>query len=253
MREVIMRAEDICKSFANSGVQNHVLDRVNVEIYKGDFTIIMGSSGAGKSTLLYALSCMDGVTGGKVYYKDQVISGRKERQLAPIRAKEFGFVFQQTHLISNLTLFENVVVAGYLDRKTKTEDVHARAKELLTKMDIWEAKDRYPSQVSGGEAQRAAIARAMINAPGIVFADEPTGALNKRNTTQVLDILTKLNRDGQSIVMVTHDSRAAIRATRLLYLEDGKVIGEMSMLPYEEEQAKNREAQVGAWLASMQW
>lgn len=253
MKEVIMRAENICKSFANSGVQNHVLDRVNVEIYEGDFTIIMGSSGAGKSTLLYALSCMDSVTGGKVYYKDQVISGMKERQMAPIRAKEFGFVFQQTHLISNLTLFENVVVAGYLDKKVKTEDVHSRAKELLTQMDIWEAKDRYPSQVSGGEAQRAAIARSMINTPGIVFADEPTGALNKRNTTQVLDILTKLNRDGQSIVMVTHDSRAAVRATRLLYLEDGKVIGEMSMQPYEEEQAKNREAQVGAWLASMQW
>ena len=120
-------------------------------------------------------------------------------------------------------------------------------------MDVLDAKDRYPSQVSGGEAQRAAIARAMINEPGIVFADEPTGALNKRNTTQILDILTELNRNGQSIVMVTHDSRAAIRATRLLYIEDGKVIGEMEMPPYDETQMKNREIQVNAWLSSMQW
>ena len=229
-----MKAENVCKSFANSGVQNHVLDNVNLEIYEGDFTIIMGSSGAGKSTLLYALSCMDGITGGKVFYKDKVISGAKEKIMAPIRAREFGFVFQQTHLVSNLTLLENVSVAGYLDK-------------------IYEAKDRYPSQVSGGDAQRAAIARDIINEPGIVFADEPTGALNKRNTIQVLDILTDLNQKGQSIVMVTHDSRAAIRATRLLYIEDGKVIGEMEMPPYEEEQKKSREAQVNAWLASMQW
>ncbi|MEE1304052.1 MAG: ABC transporter ATP-binding protein [Agathobacter sp.] len=253
MKNVLMKAENVCKSFANSGVQNHVLDKVNLEIYEGDFTIIMGSSGAGKSTLLYALSCMDGITGGKVFYKDKVISGAKEKIMAPIRAREFGFVFQQTHLVSNLTLLENVSVAGYLDKSRDSKEVRARAEELFKAMDIYEAKDRYPSQVSGGEAQRAAIARAIINEPGIVFADEPTGALNKRNTIQVLDILTDLNKNGQSIVMVTHDSRAAIRATRLLYIEDGKVIGEMEMPPYEEEQKKSREAQVNAWLASMQW
>lgn len=253
MKKVLMKAEDVCKSFANSGVQNHVLDKINVEIYEGDFTIIMGPSGAGKSTLLYALSCMDGLTGGRVYYKDMIISGAKEKKMAPVRAKEFGFVFQQTHLVSNLTLMENVSVAGYLDKTKSTKSVRERSEALLKQMGIWEAKDRYPSQVSGGEAQRAAIARAMINEPGIVFADEPTGALNKRNTTQVLNILTQLNKSGQSIVMVTHDSRAAIRATRLLYIEDGKVIGEMQMPPYEEEQAKSREAQVNAWLTSMQW
>lgn len=253
MKKVIMKAENICKSFAHSGVQNHVLDNVNVEIYEGDFTIIMGSSGAGKSTLLYALSCMDGVNAGKVYYKDQVISNLKEKKMAPIRAKEFGFVFQQTHLVSNLTLLENILVAGYLDQKKSAKDVLEKATFLLKEMDIYEAKDRYPSQVSGGEAQRAAIARAMINEPGILFADEPTGALNKRNTVQVLDILTRLNLEGQSIVMVTHDSRAAIRATRLLYLEDGKVIGEMTMPTFDETQAKARETQVNAWLSSMQW
>lgn len=253
MKKTILKAVDVCKSFANGGIQNHVLDRVNVEIYEGDFTIIMGSSGAGKSTLLYALSCMDSPTAGKVFYRDQEISGMKEKQMAKLRAKEFGFVFQQTHLVSNLSLFENIAVAGYLDGEKTTREVNRHADELLEMMDISEAKKRYPSQVSGGEAQRAAIARAIINEPGIVFADEPTGALNKRNTTQVLDLLSRLHRDGQSIVMVTHDARAAIRATRLLYIEDGKVIGEMTMPVYEESQAKNREAQVNAWLTSMRW
>ncbi len=113
--------------------------------------------------------------------------------------------------------------------------------------------NRLPSQVSGGEAQRAAIARAMINEPGLLFADEPTGALNKRNTQEVLNLLTGLNEKGQSIVMVTHDIKAAIRAARLLYLEDGKVIGEMSMPPYRSEEARSREKQVDAWLSSMAW
>lgn len=253
MKKVLMKAEKVCKSFASKGVQNHVLDKVDVEIYEGDFTIIMGASGAGKSTLLYALSCMDALTGGAVYYKDKLISGMSESKMASIRAKEFGFVFQQTHLVSNLTLVENVAVAGYLNKDKTSAEVNHRSEELLKQMDVLDAKDRYPSQVSGGEAQRAAIARAMINEPGIIFADEPTGALNKRNTTQILDILTELNQNGQSIVMVTHDSRAAIRATRLLYIEDGKVIGEMEMPPYDETQMKNRETQVNAWLSSMRW
>lgn len=120
-------------------------------------------------------------------------------------------------------------------------------------MHVEKAMDRLPSQVSGGEAQRAAIARAMINEPGMLFADEPTGALNKRNTQEVLDLLTGLNEKGQNILMVTHDMKAAIRATRLLYLEDGRVVGEMTMPAYQKEEARSREKQVEAWLSSMEW
>ena len=253
MKTVIMKATDLCKSFANNGGQNHVLDMVNLEIYDGDFTVIMGSSGAGKSTLLYALSGMDKPTGGEVEYRGRVISHLKEKEMASLRAKEFGFVFQQAHLVSNLTLFENVAVTGYLDKHKSEKKVRERAKELLAGMNVEEASGRLPSQVSGGEAQRAAIARAMMNEPGMIFADEPTGALNKRNTQEVLNLLTKLNEDGQNILMVTHDIKAAVRATRLLYLEDGKVIGEMSMPPYCSEDAKSRERQVDAWLSSMEW
>ena len=253
MKTVIMKATNLCKSFANNGGQNHVLNMVNLEIYEGDFTVVMGSSGAGKSTLLYALSGMDSPTGGRVEYRGKEISRLKEREMAFLRSREFGFVFQQAHLVSNLTLFENAAVTGYLNKRKSEKEVRERAKELLTQMNVGEAARRLPSQVSGGEAQRAAIARAMMNEPGMIFADEPTGALNKRNTQEILNLLTKLNEEGQNILMVTHDLKAAIRATRLLYLEDGKVIGEMSMLPYCSEEAKSRERQVDAWLTSMEW
>lgn len=254
MRETILKAENVCKSFANNGFQNHVLEEVNVDIYEGDFTLVMGSSGAGKSTLLYVMSGMDTLTAGKVFYKGQQLNGLSERKMAPLRAKEFGFIFQQSHLVSNLTLFENVTVTGYLGAGRRGgARVRERAQKLFAQMEVEEAKNRYPSQVSGGEAQRAAIARAMINEPGIIFADEPTGALNKRNTVEVLNLLTQLNEAGQSILMVTHDIRAAIRGTRLLYLEDGRIIGEMTLPPYRDEDAKNREAQVNAWLTSLKW
>ncbi|MCM1040049.1 MAG: ABC transporter ATP-binding protein [Ruminococcus sp.] len=252
-KTTIMTATDLCKSFANNGGQNHVLDMVNLEIYDGDFTVIMGSSGAGKSTLLYALSGMDKPTKGEVRYKESAISSLKEKKMALLRSKEFGFVFQQAHLVSNLTLFENVAVTGYLDRQKSEKEVRERAKMLLEKMNVGEAANRLPSQVSGGEAQRAAIARAMMNEPGMLFADEPTGALNKKNTQEVLDILTRINENGQNILMVTHDIKAAIRATRLLYIEDGKVTAEMPMTPYRSEEAKNREKQVSAWLTAMEW
>ena len=120
-------------------------------------------------------------------------------------------------------------------------------------MNVGSAKDRMPAEVSGGEAQRAAIARAMINEPGIIFADEPTGALNKRNTGEVLDLLTELNKEGQSILMVTHDLRAAVRGTRLLYLEDGKILDELSMPVFHPEDERTREAAINDWLVSFQW
>ena len=253
MKKVVMKSTDLCKSFANNGGQNHVLDMISLEIYEGDFTIIMGSSGAGKSTLLYALSGMDKPTSGKVYYKEREIDHLREKEMAALRAQEFGFVFQQAHLVSNLTLLENVIVTGCLSKKKREKEVKEKARELLLKMHVEKAMDRLPNQVSGGEAQRAAIARAMVNEPGMIFADEPTGALNKKNTLEVLDLLTEINEGRQNILMVTHDMKAAIRATRLLYLEDGRVVGEMSMPAYRKEEARSREKQIESWLSSMEW
>ncbi|MCM1560567.1 MAG: ABC transporter ATP-binding protein [Butyrivibrio sp.] len=253
MKEVLLSAEGLCKQFHQGAGKEQILKEIDVDIYKGDFTVVMGSSGAGKSTLLYALSGMDSITSGKVLYRGEEISRYKERQMALLRSREFGFVFQQTHLVSSLSLFENVAVAGYLDRGKDTKVVRRKAGELLNRMGVEKAKDRFPSEISGGEAQRAAIARAVINEPGILFADEPTGALNKRSTDEVLDLLTELAGNGQSILMVTHDIRAAVRGTRILYLEDGKILDEMEMGVYRETEAKEREKKLSEWLSALSW
>lgn len=230
--------------------ENVILDNVDIEVYKGDFTVIMGASGAGKSTLLYALSGMDGITSGKVIYKEKEISSLGEKAMAQLRSKEFGFIFQQIHLVSNLSLFENVAVAGYIGKRPEAE-VRKRTAELFQQMDLTEAAERLPCEVSGGEAQRAAIARTVIGNTGIIFADEPTGALNRRNTEEVLNLLTELNSQGQTILMVTHDSHAALRGNRIIYLEDGKICGELNLGMYSE--ADERSRKLNNWLQEQRW
>lgn len=253
MKNIILSAKGLCKSFAHNGGQLHILSHVDLDLYEGDFTVIMGASGSGKSTLLYALSGMDPASAGEILYAGKNLVNIKEDALCLLRHTDFGFIFQQIHLVSNLSLFENVVVPGYLNKKYSAANVRKRAEELLSKVNLSDVKTHLPFQVSGGEAQRCAIARAIINNPKLLFADEPTGALNRKNTLEVLDLLTRLNREGQSILTVTHDIRVALRATRLLYLSDGKIIGELSLSPYTPEQEKSRETQINSWLISMEW
>lgn len=253
MKKTILSAKGLCKSFAHNGGQIHILSQVDAELYEGDFTVIMGASGSGKSTLLYSLSGMDRATAGQVTYGGADLVTMSENELARLRHTDFGFIFQQMHLVSNLSLFENIAVPGYLNKTKTAAEVNERTEKLLAQMGISHIKTHLPSQVSGGEQQRCAIARAVINDPKLLFADEPTGALNRKNTTEVLDLLTELNRSGQSILMVTHDMRAALRATRILYIADGKIIGELTLPPYEPAEEKSRDTQVGAWLNSMEW
>lgn len=253
MKNCILSAKGLCKSFAHNGGQVHILSHIDFDLYEGDFTIVMGASGSGKSTLLYALSGMDRATAGQVLYDGKDLAALNEKRLAQLRCRDFGFIFQQMHLISNLSLYENVAVSGYLNKEQSAATVRQKTAELLEKMNISHIKTHLPSQVSGGEQQRCAIARAVINTPRLLFADEPTGALNRKNTAEVLNLLTKLNKEGQSLLMVTHDLKAALRASRILYLEDGKITGELSLPPYRQEDEKSREAQVNAWLASMEW
>ncbi|MDE6851974.1 MAG: ABC transporter ATP-binding protein [Lachnospiraceae bacterium] len=253
MKNVILSAKDLCKSFAHNGEQIHVLSHVNLELYEGDFTVIMGASGSGKSTLLYALSGMDRATAGQVIYNGIDLVKMKERDLAALRYTDFGFIFQQMHLVSNLSLFENVAVPGYLNKSISAKEVKKRSDALLEQMSVSHIKTHLPSQVSGGEQQRCAVARAVVNSPKLLFADEPTGALNRKNTIDVLNLLTELNHDWQSVLMVTHDIKAALRANRILYIEDGKIIGELSLPPYHSEEEKSRETQVNAWLTSLEW
>lgn len=253
MKNTVLTAAGLCKSFAHNGGQLHILSHIDLALYKGDFTVVMGSSGSGKSTLLYALSGMDRATSGSVMYKENDLVRMKESSLSKLRYTDFGFIFQQMHLIGNLSLMENILVSGYLNKKNSAADVKSRTETLLEQMNIAHIKTHLPSQVSGGEQQRCAVARAVINEPELLFADEPTGALNRSNTNDVLDLLTSLNKNGQSILMVTHDIRAALRASRLLYLEDGKITGELCLPPYAQEEEKSRETQINAWLSSMNW
>lgn len=253
MGNKILEIKNLSKSFAHNGGQIHILSNINLDIYEGDFTVIMGSSGSGKSTLLYAISGMDKATSGSVYYNGLDINTLNEKELTKYRHKDFGFVFQQMHLVSNLNLFENVCISGYLNKEKTKKEVNEYALKLFKRMDIEKVKTHLPSQVSGGEQQRCAIARALINNPAIVFADEPTGALNKKNSIEVLDIFSSLSCDMQSIIMVTHDIRGAIRADRIIYLSDGKIIGELRLPKYKKEDEKSREAQINSWLNSLEW
>ena len=253
MKSTILCGKGVSKTYVQSGKETQILTNIDVNLYAGDFTVIMGSSGAGKSTLLYALSGLDTITSGSVISNGREISGLSEKEMAKLRANAFGFIFQQTHLVSNLTLFENVAVAGYAAKVGSTKEIREKTDMLLLKMHAGGAKDRLPSQVSGGEAQRAAIARAMIGGPKLLFADEPTGALNKANSEEVMKLLLEINHDGQSILMVTHDVRAALYGNRILYLEDGKILDECNLSPYGQDDLKERESKTLGWLSGLGW
>ena len=255
MHEIILSAENLSKVFKVQEKENAVLDHINVKLYKNDFTVIMGPSGAGKSTLLYTLSGMDTISGGsvKVLGETKELHRMSEKEMAAMRSDRFGFVFQQMNLVSNLTIEENILVAGYNKKGKKTSDIKARADSLLHQLSIEKIRDQLPGQVSGGEAQRAAIARALINEPDILFADEPTGSLNRANTMNILDIFNAIHANGQSILMVTHDMKAAIRGNRILYLSDGKITGELKLENYRKQEETSREEQVSRWLKGLEW
>lgn len=252
MRKVLLKTESLSKSFSSGGALQHVLKNIDLELYQGDFTVIMGASGAGKSTLLYALSGMDTPSLGRIVFGDSVISEFSQDELAVFRRKHCGFVFQQVYLLEGMSVLDNVLAAGLLvngDRRA----VLARAKELFAAVDISEETQRkFPAQISGGEAQRAGIVRGLINSPEILFADEPTGALNSRTGLDVLDTLTAVNDRGQSVVMVTHDMRSARRGNRILYLRDGVILGECDLGRYRHGDGERHE-KLAAFLAEMGW
>lgn len=252
MKEVLIKTEDLCKSFIIGKTGNHVLKNLNLEIYKDDFTVIMGSSGSGKSTLLYALSTMDNPTSGKVKLLDKDISNLSEKEATNIRNKDIGFVFQGINLLPDLSVYENISYTAHLNNKNK-EEVKNRVEEILKGLELWEHKDKYPSEISGGMQQRVAIGRAIVNKPKVIFGDEPTGALNSSMGQKVLDILTDLNREGQSIVMVTHDIKAALRASRLLFIRDGRIDGELNLGEYSEDKIGERKIRVKGFLEEKGW
>ena len=249
----VLKTEKLCKSFSNGGVQQHVIKNLDLEIVKGDFTVIMGASGSGKSTLLYALSGMDKPTMGKILFDGKEIQDMSNDQLASFRRGNCGFVFQSIYLLENQTVLDNVLTGALIVQKNSPELVK-KTKELLKKVGIKEELwNKYPNQLSGGEAQRVGIVRAIINNPTILFADEPTGQLNSASGKDVLDIFTEVHKNGQSIVMVTHDLKTALRGTRVLFLRDGNVVGEYRMKNYGEDDMKERRTGLQNFLDEMGW
>ena len=248
----IIETKKLCKTFSNGGIQQHVLKNIDLDIYEGDFTIIMGASGAGKSTLLYSLSGMDKPTLGSVLFDGTEITKMNTDELAIFRRSNCGFVFQQVYLVESMSVLDNIMAAGllvYRDKKTLAK----KAGEILKAVGIDETLwNKFPSQISGGEAQRVGIARALINDPKLVFADEPTGALNSQTGKAVLDTLTKFNEKGQSIVMVTHDITSARRGNRILYVKDGEIAGECNLGKYVTGD-QERHQKLNDFLAKMGW
>ncbi|MDO4978633.1 MAG: ABC transporter ATP-binding protein [Candidatus Saccharibacteria bacterium] len=248
----IIKTKKVFKKFGAEGSERTVIDGIDLEIYENDFTVIMGSSGAGKSTLMYLLSGMDTPNAGEILFDGTDITKISSEEMAVFRRKHCGFVFQQIYMLEGMSLLDNVLMTGLLMNKNK-KAVLAKAEELFDRVNIDKVtRNKKSNQVSGGECQRAGIVRAAINDPQVVFADEPTGALNSSNSTAVLDVLTGLNATGQSIIMVTHDKKSALRGNRIIYLKDGKIFGELKLPKYSETD-KTRTEKLDKFLAKMGW
>ena len=239
----------IVKSLCKEGILKNISFTVNA----GEMVAVMGPSGSGKSTLLYQVSGMDCADSGEVWMDGMEICALSEDGRARLRLEQMGFVFQQMNMLKNLNLIDNIMLPACRMKKGKSsgKQVEHRAQMLMRRMGIEELAQRKVTEVSGGQLQRACICRSMINQPKILFADEPTGALNQGAAQEVMEEFTRLNQEETTILIVTHDSKVAARCTRILYLLDGGIKGELSLVGTPE--GKNREEKVNRWLAGMGW
>ena len=225
----ILEVKDLCKTYVIEKRQNNVLKNVNFSVEEGDMVAIMGPSGSGKSTLLYAVSGMDVPTSGTVNFDGNNLMKMKPNELSDVRLDKMGFIFQQMYMMKNLTILDNIVLPAVESKKSKENkaDKVKRAEELMRKLSIIDVADNDINEVSGGQLQRACICRSMINNPKILFADEPTGALNRTSSMEVMEELVKLNDEGTTIMMVTHDAFTASYARRVIFIKDGKIFKEI--------------------------
>jgi len=252
----ILEVKDLCKTYIINKRQNNVLKNVNFSVSEGEMVAIMGPSGSGKSTLLYTVSGMDTLTAGEVKFCGKDISKLSEKELAGLRLDEMGFIFQQMHMLKNLTVLDNIILPATQSEKAKEtrKETVQRGHNLMRKLGIIDIADNDINEVSGGQLQRACICRSMINNPKMIFADEPTGALNRTSSDEVMEELAKLNSDGTTIMLVTHDVKVAARCTRVMYIVDGNIKGEYNLNRYENEsQMRERERALNNWLMEMGW
>lgn len=228
---VALKIENLCKTYIVNKRQNNVLKNINFTVNEGDLTAIMGPSGSGKSTLLYAVSGMDSITSGKVTFFDKSIEKMSEKELADLRLDDMGFIFQQMYMMKNLTILDNIVLPACQSDKIKEsrKDTIQRGIDLMRRLEIVEIADNDVNEVSGGQLQRACICRSMINKPKMIFADEPTGALNRNASEEVMNELIRINNEGTTIMLVTHDVKVAAKCKKVLYIVDGNIKGEYNL------------------------
>jgi len=251
----ILEVKDLCKTYIVNKRQNNVLKNVNLTVAEGEMVAVMGPSGSGKSTLLYAVSGMDSITAGEVKFCGKNIAKMGEKELANLRLDEMGFIFQQMYMLKNLTVLDNIILPAVQSNKnaeTRMETA-TRGQDLMRKLDIIDIADNDINEVSGGQLQRACICRSMINRPKVLFADEPTGALNRTASNEVMQELVMLNKEGATIMMVTHDAKVAAKCSRVLYIVDGNIKGEYISPKEPALQEKDRERLLNNWLLELGW
>ncbi len=251
----LLEVKNLVKTFSSGGISNTVLKNVSFTIDEGSSVAIMGQSGSGKSTLLYTISGMDQMTSGNVFIEGTDLATKSADALAHLRLSTMGFIFQNNYLLKNLSLIDNICLPALKARSThtaigtKVSDIYLKATALMKQLGIDHVKDHGINQVSGGQLQRAAICRALINSPRILFADEPTGALHSSAARDVLDILTQLNRENKTLLTVTHDPKVASVHEKIIYLKDGQIEDALNLGKFiDSSTRKSRETQTLQWL-----
>lgn len=251
-----LTVRDLCKTYIINKRQNHVLKNINFEMQEGEMVAVMGPSGSGKSTLLYTVSGMDSLTAGQIDFFGKDLSTLSPAQISEVRLEEMGFIFQQMYMLKNLTVLDNIILPAVQSNKnTKTrKEIVRRGQDLMRKLGIIEIADNDINEVSGGQLQRACICRSMINNPKMIFADEPTGALNRTSSDEVMEELAKLNADGTTVMLVTHDVKVAAKCTRVMYIVDGNIRDEYNLGRCESDsQVRERERALNNRLLELGW
>ena len=254
MTDIVLESKELCKTYIVNGYSNNVLQNVDFKLHEGEFTAIMGPSGSGKSTLLYTLSGMDKMTSGSVIFDGEDMAGMNTKQLTNLRLHKMGFVFQQMYMLKKLSIMDNIILPGYQADSRSKDEVNDRARKLMHNLGIDDIATNEICEVSGGQLQRACLCRALINSPKILFADEPTGALNSKASTEVMRELRKANAEGTTILMVTHSEKVAASSDRVIYLVDGNIQGELNLGKQQDEnETSARERKLKNWLDEMGW
>ena len=253
----VLQTKGLCKTYIVNKRQNNVLKNIDLTIHEGEIVAIMGPSGSGKSTLLYCVSGMDRVTAGNVFFDGREITKRSDKELARLRLDEMGFIFQQMYMMKNLSVLDNIILPAVKSKKnTETrKQIEERGRTLMHRLGIDDIGSNDINEVSGGQLQRACICRSMINDPKMIFADEPTGALNRKSSDEVMNELLSLNHDGTTVMCVTHDPKVAAQCSRVLYIVDGVIMGEKEMGHFDgsDKELRDRERDLNNWLMEQGW